>query len=113
MNSESSIVLPVLGISKFGDGRCVLGSVGHAHGGGVCERGKGARGHPGTWESHLVLRTLAGKKGRHRLTNDPVRNRSAFGYGSLPPGGETNSKGASAVSVREGDEARAKTQGQS
>ncbi len=61
MNSESSIVLPVLGISKFGDGRCVLRSVGHAHGGGVCERGKGARGHPGTWESHLVLRTLAGK----------------------------------------------------
>jgi hypothetical protein len=89
----------------------VLGTVGHVRGGGVCERGKGARGHPGTWESHLALRKMPGK-GRYRLTNDPACDGCAARCGN-PSETETQTNGASAVRTREGNEAWPNAQGQS
>jgi hypothetical protein len=86
-------------------------TVRHGHGGGVCERGKGARGHPGTWESHLALRKVPGK-GRYRLTNDPARDGRAARRGN-PPETETQTNGANAVRTCEGNEARPNAQGQS
>lgn len=86
-------------------------TVEHDHGGGVRERGKGARGHPGTWESHLALRRKPGKGG-HRLNNDPARNGRAARRGN-PPETETQTNGANAVRTCEGNEARPNAQGQS
>ena len=111
MNPESAFVPPVFGISKHGDHTGVLGTVGHARGGGVCERGKGARDHSGTWESHLALRNVPGK-GRYRLTNDPACDGRAACRGS-PPETETQNDGANAVRKREGNETRPNAQGQS
>jgi hypothetical protein len=83
----------------------------HAHGGGVRERGKGARGHPGTWESHLALRQRP-EKGRYRLTNDLACDGRAARRGN-PPETETQTNGANAVRTCEGNEARPNAQGQS
>jgi hypothetical protein len=86
-------------------------TVEHDHGGGVRERGKGARGHPGTWESHLALRSIPGK-GRDRFNNDPARDGRAARRRN-PPETETQTNGANAVRTREGNEAWPNAQGQS
>jgi hypothetical protein len=46
-------------------------TVEHGYGGGIYERGKGARGHPGTWESHLALHKVPGKVATGLSTTGP------------------------------------------